>query len=78
MSKKDYIALAKILAQHCLNDSQRALLALEFGYHFQAGNAKFDMDKWLKACNCGQNKKPATMPTLAELFEEHEREIASR
>ncbi len=57
MSKKDYVALAKILAQHCLNDSQRALLALEFAYHFQAENPRFNMDTWLKACNCGQSKR---------------------
>ncbi len=55
MSRKDYETIAAVIARFVSDKSQRALLALELGYKFREGNSRFDMNRWLKACNCGND-----------------------
>ncbi len=56
MTIREYEAITHVLSTYVLDNSLRALLALEIAYRLRAGNKDFDMDAWLKACRCGQSR----------------------
>jgi len=57
MTKKDFELIARTLAKihpTNANDGLRAYVVCEFIDELKRTNVRFDVDKFLKACNCGQ------------------------
>ena len=50
MTRKDYIKIAKILKTTELEGHKRASLAVSFASVCKEDNARFDVERFLKAC----------------------------
>jgi hypothetical protein len=49
VSRKDYIAIAEVLARASLSPAQRAELADQLGALFAADNDRFDLERFRRA-----------------------------
>lgn len=52
MTRKDYVEVAKIIAKHSQGDTCRLdVLKEDFAFMFAEDNPRFDMARFLEACN---------------------------